>query len=97
MSFGEVTGASASLAEGLRASIAQVRAATTLPVAVGFGISSPAHVAAVGEVADGVVVGSALVRLIEEKAGDPGLPALLEARVRELCEPLRRKAERRRA
>ena len=50
-----------------------------------------------GRVADGVVVGSALVRLIEEKAGDQDLPRLLEERVRELSAPLRRKSERRRA
>jgi tryptophan synthase alpha chain len=56
-----VTGASASLAEGLRASIAQVRRATPLPVAVGFGISTPEQAAAVAGQADGVVVGSALV------------------------------------
>ncbi len=67
------------------------------PLAVGFGISTPAQVAAVGEMADGVVVGSALVRLIEEKAGDPDLLMLLEDRVRELSAPLRQRAERRRA
>ena len=92
-----VTGERAALPAELVKDLKKLRKRLDLPVAVGFGISSPAHVAAVGEVADGVVVGSALVRLIEEKAGDPGLPALLEARVRELCEPLRRKAERRRA
>jgi tryptophan synthase alpha chain len=41
--------------------IARLRPATELPLAVGFGISTPAHVAAIGAVADGVVVGSALV------------------------------------
>jgi tryptophan synthase alpha subunit len=49
----------------------------------------------VGEIADGVVVGSALVRLIEENAGASGLPLMLEDRVRDLSAPLR--AERRRA
>ena len=47
---------------------ARCGAGSTLPLAVGFGISTPAQVAAVGEVADGVVVGSALVRLVEENA-----------------------------
>jgi tryptophan synthase alpha chain len=56
-----VTGATASLAEGLEASIARVRRATPLPVAVGFGISTPAQARTVAEEADGVVVGSALV------------------------------------
>jgi tryptophan synthase alpha subunit len=48
-------------------------------------------------VADGVVVGSALVRLVEEMGRDPGLADMLEEKVRELSEPLRRRAERRRA
>jgi len=56
-----VTGASVALAEGLEASIAQVRHATPLPVAVGFGISTPAQARTVARQADGVVVGSALV------------------------------------
>jgi len=56
-----VTGASTALAAGLADSVGRVREATTLPVAVGFGISSAEQAAAVGRLADGVVVGSALV------------------------------------
>ena len=56
-----VTGATPSLAEGLEASITRVRRATALPVAVGFGISTPAQARTVAGQADGVVVGSALV------------------------------------
>jgi tryptophan synthase alpha chain len=56
-----VTGASSALAAGLAESIGRVREATRLPVAVGFGISSAEQAAAVGRLADGVVVGSALV------------------------------------
>jgi tryptophan synthase alpha chain len=56
-----VTGASATLATDLEASIARVRAASPLPVAVGFGISTAEQAARVGRLADGVVVGSALV------------------------------------
>jgi tryptophan synthase alpha chain len=56
-----VTGATAALAEGLETSVAQVRRATSLPVAVGFGISTPAQARTVAGLADGVVVGSALV------------------------------------
>lgn len=59
-----VTGATASLAEGLEASIAQVRRATPLPIAVGFGISTPAQARTVAGQADGVVVGSALVEVL---------------------------------
>jgi tryptophan synthase alpha chain len=59
-----VTGATAALAEGLAESIAQVRRATPLPVAVGFGISTPAQARTVAGQADGVVVGSALVEVL---------------------------------
>jgi tryptophan synthase alpha chain len=59
-----VTGATATLASGLDDSIARVRAATSLPVAVGFGISTPEQARAVGRRADGVVVGSALVEIL---------------------------------
>jgi tryptophan synthase alpha chain len=93
-----VTGERDELPADLAREVRRLRRRLRLPLAVGFGISSPAHVAAVGEVADAVVVGSALVRLVEEMGSDPGLPAALEERVRELSAPLRRKAvERRRA
>ena len=59
-----VTGATAALAEGLEESIAQVRQATPLPVAVGFGISTPAQARTVAGHADGVIVGSALVDIL---------------------------------
>ncbi|MFO8154566.1 MAG: tryptophan synthase subunit alpha [Pseudomonadota bacterium] len=51
--------------------LTMVRAETALPVGVGFGIKDPASAAAVGRVADAVIVGSALVRRIEELAADP--------------------------
>jgi tryptophan synthase alpha chain len=57
-----VTGERAELPAGLGALVQQVRAHTPLPVAVGFGVSEPAQAAAVARVADGVVVGSAVVR-----------------------------------
>ena len=59
-----VTGASRSLAADLADSVQRVRRATALPVAVGFGISSAEQAAAVGRLADGVVVGSALVDVL---------------------------------
>lgn len=66
-----VTGASSALAPDLPGTIARVRAATPLPVAVGFGISTPAQAATVAGLADGVVVGSALVDVL----GSRGVPA----------------------
>jgi tryptophan synthase alpha chain len=59
-----VTGARESLDVELEDSVARVRKATTLPVAVGFGISTPAQARAVARMADGVVVGSALVEIL---------------------------------
>ena len=56
-----VTGASAELSAGLAESVRRVRAASALPVAVGFGISTAEQARAAGALADGVVVGSALV------------------------------------
>jgi tryptophan synthase alpha chain len=56
---------------------------------VGFGINTPQQVAALGAVSDGVVVGSALVRLVEEHAGDKRLPGLLQQEVRRHSTALR--------
>jgi tryptophan synthase alpha chain len=60
-----VTGARESLDEGLRAKVEELRRQVELPVAVGFGISTPEQANAVAEIADGVVVGSALIAALE--------------------------------
>lgn len=60
------TGERAELPPGLAQTVAGVRAATELPVAVGFGISRPEQARAVSELADGVIVGSRVVRAAEE-------------------------------
>jgi tryptophan synthase alpha chain len=90
-----VTGERATLPDELAAEVRRIKKRIRLPLAVGFGISTPEQVAAVAALADGVVVGSALVRLIEENASNPRLPALLEARVAELSAPLREPRRRR--
>jgi len=59
-----VTGARASVAEGLGDLIAQVRKHTSVPVCVGFGIGTPQQAKEVGKLADGVIVGSACVKTI---------------------------------
>ena len=61
-----VTGERSSLPADLSTFIQRVRAQTDLPLAVGFGISTPAQARVVGAMADGVIVGSALVRAIAE-------------------------------
>jgi tryptophan synthase alpha chain len=59
-----VTGERAELASNLSAAVKEIKKHTNLPVCVGFGISTAAHVQAVGRIADGVVVGSALVNVV---------------------------------
>ncbi len=61
-----VTGEQEALSDTLPATVARLRAATTLPICVGFGIARPDQAAAVARIADGVVVGSALVRAADE-------------------------------
>jgi len=85
-----VTGVRDELPEGLAGFIARVKAKTDLPVAVGFGMSTPEMVAATARVADGVVVGSAIVRHMEEHAGAPDLLRRVSTFVRELAEATRR-------
>ncbi|HET7622857.1 MAG TPA: tryptophan synthase subunit alpha [Gemmatimonadaceae bacterium] len=57
-----VTGLRSEVASDLPASVARLRSATDLPICVGFGISTPEQAAVVAHLADGVVVGSAVVR-----------------------------------
>jgi tryptophan synthase alpha chain len=59
-----VTGARTRATEAAEVAVSRVRAATDLPVAVGFGIQTPEQVRAIAAFADGVVVGSALVELL---------------------------------
>jgi tryptophan synthase alpha chain len=79
-----VTGEQPQVASGVDQLVSQLRSLTSLPLAVGFGISTRAHVQAVGGYADGVVVGSALMRVVEEHAGAPGLENGLENFCKEL-------------
>jgi len=71
VSVAGVTGARAALPPGLVDRVRWLRTQTDVPILVGFGISSPEQVTAVAAVADGVIVGSALVRRISEAAGRP--------------------------
>jgi tryptophan synthase alpha chain len=73
-----VTGARATLAEGAAGLVSRIRRRSGLPVALGFGLSTPAHVREAGSFADAAVVGSALVRVIEASAASPDLPLRVE-------------------
>lgn len=68
-----VTGARQVDAAAIESAVRRLRAQARVPVAVGFGIATPADAAAVASFADGVVVGSALVRVIAEHSGRPDL------------------------
>jgi tryptophan synthase alpha chain len=63
------TGVRDRLADDLRMMLEKVRASTAQPIAVGFGVSTPEHVRLVAELADGVVVASAILKLIEDLGG----------------------------
>jgi len=70
VSVAGVTGARTTVAEDIGSMVERIRASASLPVAVGFGISTPEQAATVAGIADGVVVGSALVKLFEQHVGD---------------------------
>ena len=79
-----VTGATDDLPKPLARDVKRLRRKLALPLAVGFGIATPEQVRAVAKVADGVVVGSALVRLVAEHGTSDDLPRLMEERARAL-------------
>jgi tryptophan synthase alpha chain len=79
-----VTGERDSLSTSAAPLVEAMRRVTDLPLAIGFGISRPEHVAAAGALSDAVVVGSALVRLIEERAAAADLESQLERFARSL-------------
>lgn len=83
-----VTGERASLSDSVAPLVQAMRQVTTLPLVVGFGISTADQVRAVGQIADGVAVGSAIVRTVEQYAASPELEAKLEALARELSSGL---------
>ena len=68
-----VTGAQTTLRDTLGEEVGRIRQAVSLPVAVGFGISTPGQAAEVAAVADGVVVGSALIRALDEGGIEEGV------------------------
>ena len=83
-----VTGERTTVSEAVGPLVSAMRKATSLPLAVGFGISTADQVRSVGAIADAVVVGSAFVRVIEQNATSSELPHRLEALARELASGL---------
>jgi tryptophan synthase alpha chain len=85
-----VTGARAELPATLEGEVAAARAVAEVPVCVGFGVSTPEQARRVGEFADGVVVGSALVERIARAASRDEAVDAVGSLVAALKEPLRR-------
>jgi tryptophan synthase alpha chain len=79
-----VTGERDSLSAAVAPLVSAVRAVTSLPLAVGFGIARPEHVAEMGKLVEAVVVGSAFMRLIERNIDNTSLEIQLESFTREL-------------
>ncbi|MHB8542109.1 MAG: tryptophan synthase subunit alpha [Candidatus Acidiferrales bacterium] len=90
-----VTGAKESLPEELPAMVRRARKFTTLPIAVGFGISLPTQVTVLGGIADAVVVGSALVAEIEKAVSPSAAAAAVAERIRLLKNAARHGVSRR--
>jgi tryptophan synthase alpha chain len=89
-----ITGTRSADAASVEAAVARIRRHSDLPVAVGFGIRTPAQAAAIARFADAAVVGTALVETVaahltaDGKAG-PGLAAAIHAQVRDLAAGIR--------
>ncbi|MBQ2832727.1 tryptophan synthase subunit alpha [Methanobrevibacter sp.] len=71
-----VTGMRSEIKTDLNAIISDIRDVTDLPLAVGFGINTPEQASQIGKIADGVIVGSAIVKIIEENGEDAKGPLM---------------------
>ena len=76
VSVAGITGKQQAALGSIEQAVARVKAATTLPVAVGFGVRTPEQASAIAKVADGVVVGSALVELVGQHGANAAGPVL---------------------
>jgi tryptophan synthase alpha chain len=92
-----VTGARTQLPAELQQHLRVLRGITTKPICVGFGIGTPEQAASAGEAADGVIVGSAIVQLVEKHSGSGDLVTIIGDFIASLKEPLRRASARERA
>jgi len=81
-----VTGARSEIAGNIQQNLDLIRSASDLPIAVGFGISTPDHASAVAKMGDGVVVGSAIVRTIEDNTDSPDLADKIHDMVKPLVD-----------
>ena len=86
-----VTGARTQVSDAAAGLVERIRAATALPVAVGLGVSTGEQAAEIAQYADGVIVGSAFIRLIQEAPDHEGAREAVGALARELAAGVRRR------
>ena len=86
VSVAGITGQQQAAQASIDEAVARLKAATELPIAVGFGVRTPSQAAEIAKVADGVVVGSALVEIIAKHGADA--PAHVEAFTRSLADAI---------
>jgi tryptophan synthase alpha chain len=86
VSVAGITGLQQAAQASIEAAVARLKAATDLPVVVGFGVRTPDQAAAIGRVADGVVVGSAIVELVGTHGADA--PAAVRPYIQSLADAL---------
>jgi tryptophan synthase alpha chain len=81
-----VTGERSQVEQDVRGMVAKIKQHTDMPIAVGFGISKPEHAAEVARYADGVIVGSAIVRMVGELGDSPETAPKVAAFVESLAQ-----------
>jgi tryptophan synthase alpha chain len=84
-----VTGTAAPRIEDIKREVSKIRKITKLPLAVGFGISNPKQAQEIASIADGIVIGSAVVRLIDENKSNSDLVKIVSDYVSEIKKALR--------
>ncbi len=90
VSVAGITGLQQAAQTSIESAVAKLKAATTLPVAVGFGVRTPEQASAIAEVADGVVVGSAIVEIVGKYGADAA--PHVQAYVRSLADAVHARA-----
>jgi tryptophan synthase alpha chain len=84
-----ITGTAAPKIDNIKTDVSKIRKITKLPIAVGFGISKPQQAREIGRFADGVVIGSAVVRLINENKNQSDLVKIVSGYASEIKKALR--------
>jgi len=79
-----VTGMTRPEPADVKRDVNRIRRSSNLPIVAGFGISTPQQVAEIAPLADGIVIGSAIVRMIADNQGKEGLPQLVSSYIGEI-------------